>query len=237
MAGVGALAKAARGVAGVAAGGFGATCSALRGGRRAFHPEGCCFEARVEVPGDEPLADGLLPIGAHRAVVRLSRGAGLPGRWPDILGLALKVYLDVDRQFDLLFNSSADGTVGKYLMVPARRFFERPYSTILRYDCGGRHLLVGLLPPPGPGPTLAELRRSWDLDGAVFDIVVAPRDGGWRRAGRLAVGDPFPEGEALVFDPWNAPGPAHPGGFLNLLRQSAYPASEQVQRDFRGPRL
>jgi hypothetical protein len=68
-------------------------------------------------------------------------------------------------------------------------------------------------------------------------MVVAPHDRGWRRAGRLAVGHPFPEGEALVFDPWNCPGPARPGGFLNLLRQSAYPASEQVQRDFRGRRF
>jgi len=67
--------------------------------------------------------------------------------------------------------------------------------------------------------------------------VVAPRHGSWRPAGRLVVGDPFPEGETLVFEPWNIPGPARLGGFLNSLRTWAYPASQQVQRDFRDHRL
>ena len=234
---MGALAKAGLRAAGLAAYGFGATCSVLRGGRRAFHPAGCCFRATLHVHGHEPLAGGLLPAGRHHAYLRLSRGAGLPERWPDILGLALRVELGPDRRLDLLFNSSADGRVGKYLMIPARRFYERTYSTILGYDVYDRHILVGLVPPEGDrGPSLTELRRSWNLDGAVFGVVVAPRDGDWRPAGRLVVGDPYPEGEeTLVFDPWNVPEPARPGGFFNALRKSAYPGAESVQ-EVLGPR-
>lgn len=228
---MGALTRAGRGAAGLAAGALGATFSSLRGGRKAFHPEGCAFEAWLEVDGDEPLAEGLLPAGRHPAVLRLSRGAGLPDRWPDILGLALRVHVGAERPLDLLFNSAGRGAAGKHLMVPARRFFERPYSTIIGYDNGADRVLVGLLPParPDDGPTLSELRKSWDLDGVVFDLVVAARGGEWRPAGRLVVGDPDPSGEALSFDPWNVPGPATPGGFFNGLRAWAYPASRRVQ--------
>ena len=234
---MGAWTRAGGRAAGVAAYGFGATCSLLRGGRRAFHPTGCCFRATLHVDGGEPLADGLLPPGRHHAYLRLSRGAGLPERWPDILGIALRVELGSDRRLDLLFNSSGAGAAGKHVMVPARRFYERPYSTILGYDVYRRHVLVGLLPPEGDrGPSLAELRRSRRLDGEVFTVAVARRDAGWRPAGRLVVGDPYPEGEEeLVFDPWNVPGPARPGGFFNTLRKSAYPGAERVQ-EVRGTR-
>lgn len=216
-----------REAAGLAAGAFGTSISVLRGHRRAIHPEGCCFHARFEIDEPGPLAVGLLPGGSHEAVVRLSRGANLPARWPDILGLALKVRVG-DADLDLLFNSSGPGAAGKYLLLPAQRFFERPYSTILRYDNGPHRLLVGLIPPPGPGPTFQELRRRWNLEDVTFEVVVAPPKGGWRHAGWVIIGEPFPEGEELVFDPWNVPGGAHPGGFLNWLRTRAYPASQRT---------
>ena len=225
------MTKAGRGVAGLAAVALGAGTSALRGGRKAFHPEGCTFQARLEIDGREPLAEGLLPQGKHPAVLRLSRGAGLPGGWPDVLGVALKVYVGEDDELDLLFNSSGSGAVGKYMILPARRFFERPYSTILRYDYGDEHALVGLLPPAGPGPSLADLQRTWNLDGVVFEVAVARRPETWRPAGRLVVVGEYPEAEeeGMVFDPQNVPGPARPGGFFNALRTRAYPASQKVQ--------
>jgi len=229
---VGALSRAGRAAAGLAACGLGASCSALRGRKKAFHPVGCAFQACLEIDGDEPLGEGLLPTGSHPAVLRLSRGVGFPDPWPDILGLALRVDLGADRSFDLLFNSAGRGPAGKHLMLPARRFFERPYSTLLGYDNGADRVVVGLIPPaaPGDGPTLSELRKTWDLEYAVFEVVVAARGGDWRRAGRLVVGEACPEAAVLSFDPWNVPGPAKPGGFLNWLRTWAYPASQLVQK-------
>jgi hypothetical protein len=187
--------------------------------------------AWLEIDGRESLAEGLLPTGRHSAVVRLSRGAGLPDRFPDGLGVSLKVDAGEDGEFDLLFLSSAHGPVGKHLIVPAWRYFERPYSTISPFINGADHVWVGLIPPdePDDGPNLSTLRKTWDLDGTVFEVVVAARGGGWRPAGRLVVGDAYPEGEALVFDPRNAPGAGRPAGFLNSLRPWAYPASRMVQ--------
>ena len=232
---MGALWKAGGAAAKLAACGLGATASVLQRGRRAFHPQGCSFLATLHIDGREPLAEGLLPTGTHAAVIRLSRGLGLPDPWPDVLGLALKVDLGPEGELDLLFNASAYGQVGMHLIVPARRFFERPYSTILRFENGADHLLVGLIPPDGPdeGPTFSTLRKTWDLDGAVFEVAVAPRGSDWLPAGRLVVGDAYPEGEELVFHPGNVPGPARPAGFFNSLRPWAYPSSRLVQDLYR----
>ena len=67
---------------------FGALTGLRR--RRIFHPEGAAFEARVRVDG-AAVAGELGGIGAGwlRAIARFSRGAGLPQRLPDVLGLAL----------------------------------------------------------------------------------------------------------------------------------------------------
>jgi hypothetical protein len=226
------LSKAGRGAANLAACGFGATFSAIRGGRKAFHTDGCSFLASFEIDGTEALAEGLLPTGRHPAVVRLSGGVGLPEGWPDGLGVSLRVDAGPDGEFDLLFLSSAHGRIGKRLIVPARRFFDRPYSTIAPFQNGADRVLVGLVPPvvkPKDNPDLSTLRKTWDLDGKVFKVVVAARDGDWREAGRLVIGDAYPEGEALVFDPRATPCGARPVGFLNSLRPWAYPASRMVQ--------
>jgi hypothetical protein len=221
--------RAGREAAGVAATGLGKTFSLLRGRRRAFHPEGCSFRARLEVGEPEPLAEGLLPVGSHEAVVRLSRAAGLPRDWPDFPSLAVKVHHAGGGDLDLLLISCGPGAAGKYVMLPGQRFFERPYSSFLRYENGPHQVLVGVLPPRGPGPTFEELRRGLSLEGTTFDVVVAPPAGGWRHAGWLMLGDPYPEGETLAFDPWNVPGPARPAGFFNWLRTRAYPASQHTR--------
>jgi hypothetical protein len=198
-----------------------------RGRRRALHPDGCAFRAQVDVDEGDLLSEGMLPVGRHDAVVRLSRGAGLPGWMPDILGLALKVR-DDGGDLDLLLASAAPGRLGKYVLLPARRFFERPYSSILPFDNGEHRLLVGALPPAGRGPTLDELRGG-GLRDASFGIAVAPPNGGWRRVGTLTFGDPLPDDESLVFEPWRLPGGARPRGFLNRLRTRAYPASQEAR--------
>src|SRR4051794_12115042 len=74
---------------------FGAT-SALRRART-FHPDGAAFESTFVV--DEPPDRRPTPTGSTLfdqagecpALVRLSRGAGLPEPLPDIFGLAVRV--------------------------------------------------------------------------------------------------------------------------------------------------
>ncbi len=53
--------------------------SALRG-KRIFHPDGVAYEAELAVHADGPATGAPLfdVPGRHRAIVRASRGAGLP---------------------------------------------------------------------------------------------------------------------------------------------------------------
>jgi hypothetical protein len=100
-----------------------AVLSAARG-KRFFHPFGSAFEGTVTF-----LPDGDLPFsGSHRAIVRLSRGAGLPGPLPDVLGLALRIP-DLDQ--DLLLATSGENAATRHMLLPAAGFFQRPYSTVL----------------------------------------------------------------------------------------------------------
>ena len=52
---------------------------------RALHPQGTVRRAALTVVA------GPLPIGEHPAIVRLSRGLGLPTALPDVTGLAIRL--------------------------------------------------------------------------------------------------------------------------------------------------
>ena len=67
--------------------GFSAVFRSLARLRRApaVHPRGVTFAAQLMVDHPTPL----IPQGDYATTVRLSKGAGTPGRWPDVLGLAL----------------------------------------------------------------------------------------------------------------------------------------------------
>jgi hypothetical protein len=93
--------------AGVAAAAVMGAASAIRR-KRVFHPEGVAFRATYQATGAHHGAPLLDEAGTHDAVVRLSRGAGLPGSLPDFLGLALRIpdAHGPDQHQDLLLVSS-----------------------------------------------------------------------------------------------------------------------------------
>jgi hypothetical protein len=202
-----------------------------RGQRRALHPNGCVFRARLDIDESDPRTEGILPTGSHEAVVRLSRGGGLPSWLPDILGLAVKFRPPGGTETDLLLASSAPGPLGKFVLLPARRFFDRPYSSIVRFQNGPHQLLLGALPPEGRGPTLDELRSGDGGTGATFGVAVASPTGHWRRVGSLTLVEACPDDEELEFEPWNLPAGARPRGFLNWLRTRSYPASQEARTE------
>src|SRR3712207_3247297 len=131
---------------------FWARLSALRG-RRIFHPSGVAYEAELVVEGaPEPTGAPLFDVpGRHRAIVRASRGAGLPEPLPDTLGLGIRV-CDAHgprRHQDFLINVSVDLPVLHHLIMPALDgFFGQSYSSVLPYRIGGRLVLVGARPAP-----------------------------------------------------------------------------------------
>src|SRR4051794_5560108 len=115
-------------------------------GRRSLHPDGASYEAVVRIDGDERYAGDIaagVPLlarpGSHRALLRFSRGLGLPSRLPDALGVAVRL-CDLHGEGahqDLLMTTSAKPPVLHHLLLPALRGpFGQPYSTILPYRVG-----------------------------------------------------------------------------------------------------
>src|SRR3954470_15926022 len=113
-------------------------------GRRSLHPDGASYEAVVRIDGHERYADAGVPLlarpGSHRALLRFSRGLGLPSRLPDALrgaGRPCALFGEGAHQ-DLLMTTSAKPPVLHHLLLPALRGpFGQPYSTILPYRVGG----------------------------------------------------------------------------------------------------
>ena len=199
---------------------------------RVFHPDGVAFAATVDV---DPGANRVLPTGSHPAVVRFSRGAGLPEAVPDILGLALRL-VDVHGpglHQDLLLVTSGLRFGLRHALVPARTFGHGRWSTLLPYEVAGRRLVFGARPL---SPSLREARRLDDLrrlargsDAVRFALEVAEPSGDWEPVGTVTLGAERSdeENEGLRFNPANTGGGIELSGVLQTVRRRAYQGSQQ----------
>ena len=186
---------------------------------RVFHPHGKAYEATLTVsPRGRGEGHGvaLLDVpGEHRAIARISRGAGLPEPLPDALGLAVRL-VDVHgrgHHQDFLLITSANVPVLHHLILPAPfGIGSQPLSSVLPYRIGGRMGLVGAL-PRGRG---------------AFDLAIAPVLGRFAPFGRLALGDELPAqvSEGLRFNPWHTGGGIQPAGPFQKIRDAAYRGSQ-----------
>ena len=197
---------------------------------RAFHPDGAAFAATVDIEGG-----GLLPSGRHEAVVRFSRGAGLPEPLPDILGLALR-FVDLHGpglHQDLLLVTSGTAPGVRHALVPARTFGHTRWSTILPYDVGqGRRVVFGARPRTaalGSARRLDDLVRLAAAGDVRFALDVAEARGAWDEIGTVRLAAPLPadEAEALRFNPANTGGRVRPVGVLQTVRRRAYEGSQE----------
>lgn len=203
---------------GAAAALFGAL-SAVRG-KRVFHPVGSAYEATVTFDGDGP-AELFRRTEPQRAVVRLSRGVGLPERWPDFLGLAVKLpdAYGPGRDQDFLLVTSGSGAATRHLLVPSTATKARAYSSILLFRVGDETVVIGAV-PEGDDP----LR---------FRLAVAGPAGAWRPVGRVEVGAALPDdvSRELRFNPANTGPDIRPVGPLNRLRDPAYRGSQKARAE------
>lgn len=193
---------------------------------RVFHPRGDAFSAAVVVDPAEHEAAGLgwgVPLldeaGEHRAVVRLSRGAGLPSPLPDVLGLALRLIElgGPSAHQDLLVNTAGTDPLLRRFFLPALESRgPRHYSSVLPYAAGGGHVLLGASPTD-----------------AGFALEIARGvTGGWQQWGDLYLLEQRSDETSrdLRFDPiTNTAGGLEPVGFLNALRRPAYTGSQAAR--------
>lgn len=180
---------------------------------KAVHPVGGVVDAEVVRHGLSP-ATGVAWIdgpGVDRAVVRFSRGAGLPAPLPDVLGIAVRVSSPDGDPWDLLLASSADRWPGRRYPVPSRHWRRPTCSSISAFRTARGPLLVG---------------ARW-REGR-FVLAVAEPHGRWRPFAELRLlADPATAPERVItYDPvlHPVPGLELPVGWQHL-REAAYAGS------------
>lgn len=202
-------------------------------GARAFHPVGVAYRAAVEI--EEDSASPALRPGTLVAVVRFSRGAGLPRPLPDIHGIGLRV-LDAHgpgKHQDVLVSSVASPGVGRYVLRPGWTISGPSYSSIAPYRGPSGDLLLGARFAPVERYDLARLDDVVEAGRCRLELVAAHPLGPWRSIGTVSVHHnrlSEEEERALQLNPWNTAEGFTPKGWLNRLRRPAYAASQQGRR-------
>jgi hypothetical protein len=200
---------------------------------RGFHPRGASFSARITaMPGvDAPWARHLLWSGRERrALVRFSKGAGLPDPLPDVLGFAVKIIVDESAETtDLLLSSAPPWPLARHILRPAKHFSRTSFSSVLPLECEGAKLVLGAVPARRAArDTLRALHRAEAPELAYLLTGARPRQP-WEVFAKLDITEKLePESsERLRFDPFNVPSGLRPVGSLNRLRMPAYRASQR----------
>ena len=208
---------------------LGAVARRRRG--KPMHPRGAVFTAVLERHGNRGWdVPWLEETATGAAVVRLSRGAGLPAPLPDLLGLAIRIPSAGDAPVDLLLTTTGRGPLSRLIPVP-RRDTAAVYSSIMGYRSDAGTLRIAALPedddvPSEPAPMAAEIERA----GLYFALAAARGLGPWAPFGRLVVGEPAepldPRFDAVL----NPPPGLVPDGPMARFRAPAYARARQARR-------
>jgi hypothetical protein len=146
-----------------------------------MHPAGVVRSAVLERTGSTPPwgVPWLDEPGRAPALVRLSRGVGLPPRLPDLLGLALRLTEPDGGRIELLLSSTATGRLAAVLPVP-RRDPATTYGSLMGYrtDAGTLRLAA-----------MGERTTDATGEALVFVLAAARGAGPWRPFARLTVGE------------------------------------------------
>jgi hypothetical protein len=153
-----------------------------------MHPRGAVFDAVVErhggaIPWEVPWLDA---AGTDAAVVRLSRGAGLPARLPDLLGLAVRL-LPEGAPVDLLLSSTGSGPLTRFLPRP-RVDAAAVYTSIMGYRSEAGVLRFAAFPQNDDVPSDPEpLATAVAGESLRFTLAAARGVGRWRPFARLTL--------------------------------------------------
>ncbi|MBL1076112.1 phosphodiesterase [Nocardia sp. 2] len=112
---------------------FAATARLRR--NRVFHPAG------LPLTGVLHAVDGeykqLIGSTDRPVLARISKGAGLPGPIPDVLGLAIRVLDRHERPWDLALASTGTGRWGRLVITPGGNWAAARYGSLMPYRFEG----------------------------------------------------------------------------------------------------
>lgn len=205
---------------------FGAAAKVRRS--RPLHPRGVTYAATIEMSGTA--ASGvpwLDEAGSTPAQVRVSRAVGLPERLPDIYGVGLRVQVSRTgqpmAQVDLLFASTGDGVVDRFVLEPRLALARGPVTTLLPVRSPSGALLLRLSLAEGTSVTDRGVPHEMVLSYAVGT-------GAWVPTGRLVLGEPLTAVDEERRDPvvHELPGTEQYDA-VRRLREPAYRAARRIR--------
>jgi hypothetical protein len=204
-------------------------------GDKPLHPHGVLFDAVLERTGpDRPVGVGWVDRpGRDDVLVRLSRGVGLPGWLPDLLGFALRVPGALDEEagappVDLLLSSAGRGPVTR--QVPAlHRHATGTYGSLMSYRTTFGPLALAAFPQGSGVPATREALVA-DGAGTRFTLAAARGRGEWRPFGTVELRAPAePPDPDLHFDAMRYPPPGLvASGAMARFRRPSYAAARAV---------
>ncbi|MBG0830303.1 hypothetical protein HS041_21290 [Planomonospora sp. ID67723] len=209
--------------------------AALRGGR-ALHTRGQSFLATFEVIDHPDIYLGIPALddpGEVEVPVRLSKGASLPGRLPDALGLAIRLPCgsSPSGHLDLLLTTTG---WPRFLPFPSTGFTSGVFSTLVSYRHAAGRIRFLAVSAERTRKLPADPRElAPAVEAAPLNFVLGIEGFYQRPLARLTVHTPTPDGERQAFDPVLNSHPAlqfH--GWLRRARAAAY-AGSRLGRDVR----
>jgi hypothetical protein len=203
--------------------------AALRG-KRLLHPAGATFDGTFTVTPVVSLGVPFLDEpGEYRALVRLSKATSTPAGWPDVLGLAWRVF-DAGGPgvpVDVALSSTGRAVVLRHVLVPRRDFATTTFTSLLPYRVGDRNRYLAAIPErtsPALPADVPAVRAAIAARPFVLSVFVADLTGPWRPVATLRVERPSTADPAFDVTGNVLPGFA-PAGRVNRLRDPAYRGS------------
>jgi hypothetical protein len=199
--------------------------------RRLFHPDGVLATGRIERVAPE--GEGL-PLESGDAVGRVSKAIGLPGRWPDLIGLAWRMTTPEHptRPWDVLLVSTVGAGLGRVLLRPVLSWSDISFTSLmpLEYGDGVWWVRARLTTPiAAAGLSLAAASDQIAAGGLEFEIAQAAGTAPFRPLARLTLNSPVDPDLDVSFDPTQntAPGVRLYPGWLTDFRRAAYLRSRE----------
>ncbi|WP_062988917.1 hypothetical protein [Nocardia anaemiae] len=196
---------------------------------RVLHPDGLNLSGRLHA---EYEFENLFGSGERAVIARMSKGTGLPGAVPDVLGFAFRVLDRDDKPWDFALATTGRSTVGRFVITVATGWARARYGGLVPYRFGKSTPTWVFAEPDAAQPNSASIEALEEYLGeheVHFDLVGSPIGGPTSKLAEINLRLAEGEHRTDYFDPMiNHPAEVEMvPKVIRQLREVAYAGSRQ----------